>query len=699
MTVKRPALTLTPRRPQTGEVPPSSSASSSGTGSSGASSAGSISAGSSSSGAAPSRSGSLHGQTLARCRRILNDVFGYDDFRGIQKGVIPYVSAGRDALVLMSTGGGKSLCYQIPALARPGLCVIVSPLIALMADQVEDLKKVGQSAASLTADTLYEDRQDIRRDILAGRLKFLYVAPERFASPDFLELLSGVDIALYAIDEAHCVSNWGHSFRQDYAQLGAILDTLPDAPRLAVTATADRITQEDIISSLHLREAETFQASFARPNIGISIELEDGKKERHAKILEYIRARSGQCGIVYCRSRNDVRALTEHLSTHLADVDIPVLSYHGDMSRPERQLSQDTFSQARAAVMVATLGFGMGINKSDIRYVCHHMLPENLEAYYQEIGRAGRDGEPAEAYALFSMQNIEAMFRHGNAGQSARAYKRFGGMLSLTEGSGCRQKSVLKAFGEKDALPCGRCDHCLNAPRTVEPSQASRQLALLLMTIDDCEPKSGLRHYVDVLQGKQTSKVMKNSADRCATFGQGAGYGYDYWSALLRYAMSENLAGYHFRELDSGIMVGHVVLSKMGARVLHNPSQLDELVAETPMMEPVILKQAKSRSNQRFVAQKLADDAPPRVRAVHDSLVAIRERLGEVMNRPPAMFIPDGALMKIATTLPRDSEEIRSILPSSCKDSLVDEIVGVISTHVAPQQERTGFALKGFGRR
>jgi ATP-dependent DNA helicase RecQ len=472
---------------------------------------------------------------------ILQEVFGYAAFRGQQAAIVEHVSAGQDALVLMPTGGGKSLCYQIPAIARHrqgrGVTVVVSPLIALMHDQVGALEEVGVHAAFLNSTLSLEDTQRIEREMMSGRLVLLYAAPERVTNLRFLAQLASLHerglLSLFAIDEAHCVSQWGHDFREDYLQLSLLHERFPDVPRLALTATADDQTRADMIERLQLQDARVFISSFDRPNIRYTLVEKDNPR---AQLLRFIREEhEGDAGIVYCQSRRKV----EETAAWLCEQGLEALPYHAGLDASVRQRHQDRFLREDGLVMVATIAFGMGIDKPDVRFVAHLDLPKNIEAYYQETGRAGRDGEDADAWLTYGLADVVNQRRMIDESPATDEFKRIqrgklDALLALAEAHDCRRVRLLAYFGEH-STPCGNCDNCLNPPATWDGTEAARMLLSCIYRFwQHGQQRFGAGHLIDVLRGKQTDKVAQYGHTALSTFGIGAALSEAQWRAVLR---------------------------------------------------------------------------------------------------------------------------------------------------------------------
>ena len=465
--------------------------------------------------------------------RILREVFGYPRFRGEQRQIIDHVVAGGDALVLMPTGGGKSLCYQIPALAREGMGVVVSPLIALMQDQVAALHEAGVRAAALNSAMSWPQAQETERQARAGELDLLYVAPERLLTERCLSLLDRCRLALFAIDEAHCVSQWGHDFRPEYLQLAVLAERYRAVPRMALTATADSATRTEMIERLRLREPRVFVASFDRPNIRYRIAEKDNPRRQ---LLRFIREEhAGESGIVYCLAR----ATVEDTAALLAREGVDALPYHAGLDSGTREDHQRRFIRDDGIVMVATIAFGMGIDKPDVRFVAHLDLPKSIEGYYQETGRAGRDGLPADAWMVYGLQDVVQQRRMIDQSEASAEYKRaatakLDALLGLCETPQCRRVRLLDYFGE-GPLACGNCDNCLERPQEWDGTVAAQKL---LSCIARCQSATGLsfgaQHVIDILRGNRTAKVEQFRHDRLSTFGIGADLDVAQWRSLLR---------------------------------------------------------------------------------------------------------------------------------------------------------------------
>ncbi|HEY8334123.1 MAG TPA: DNA helicase RecQ, partial [Tardiphaga sp.] len=462
---------------------------------------------------------------------VLNSVFGLPGFRGAQEEIVRHVTAGGNCLVLMPTGGGKSLCYQLPSLLREGCGIVVSPLIALMRDQVAGLLEAGVKAAVLNSSLTWDEANEVERRLLAGDLDVLYVAPERLLTPRCLTILGRAKIALFAIDEAHCVSQWGHDFRPEYIGLSVLAERFPNVPRIALTATADDLTRQEIAHRLQLDDAPSFVASFDRPNIKYQIvDKLGGKTQLQAFINEF---HSGDAGIVYCLSR----AKVEDTATALTKAGIPALPYHAGLPADLRARNQDRFINEDGIVMVATVAFGMGIDKPDVRFVAHLDLPKSIEAYYQETGRAGRDGKPSDAWMTYGLSDIVQQRRMIDESTGAEAFKRVSvskleALVSLAESTYCRRTTLLGYFGETATdAKCGNCDNCLTPPSVRDGSVIAQKL---LSAAYRTGQRFGAMHLIDVLIGRDTDKVKQFGHDKLSVFGVGADLSDKQWRAAIR---------------------------------------------------------------------------------------------------------------------------------------------------------------------
>ncbi|MBY4899348.1 DNA helicase RecQ [Cupriavidus sp. AU9028] len=486
---------------------------------------------------------------MSQALNVLKDVFGYHAFRGRQAEIIEHVAEGGDCLVLMPTGGGKSLCYQIPALMRRqqghGAGIVVSPLIALMQDQVAALTEAGVRAAVLNSTLSGSEASAVERDLLAGRIDILYVAPERLMTPRFQDLLGRAPVGLFAIDEAHCVSQWGHDFRPEYIQLSVLHERFPDVPRIALTATADALTRQEIVERLALDDARVFLSSFDRPNIRYRIVEKDNARQQ---LLAFIKAEhmagdgTHDSGIVYCLSRRKVEETAEWLRGH----GINALPYHAGMDAAVRQQHQARFRDEEGLVMVATIAFGMGIDKPDVRFVAHLDLPKSMEGYYQETGRAGRDGLPANAWMAYGLGDVVQQKRMIDESDADEAHKRVSSskldaLLGLCETAGCRRVRILAYFDEQ-SQPCGNCDTCLEPPATWDGTrEAQMALSCVYRTAQASRIHFGATHLIDVLRGNASEKIRQWGHDKVSTFGIGADRSVSEWHAIFRQLIAHGL--------------------------------------------------------------------------------------------------------------------------------------------------------------
>ncbi|CAG9171328.1 DNA helicase RecQ [Cupriavidus pinatubonensis] len=484
---------------------------------------------------------------MSQALAILKDVFGYHAFRGRQGEIIDHVATGGDCLVLMPTGGGKSLCYQIPALLRQrageGVGIVVSPLIALMQDQVAALTEAGVRASVLNSTLTSSEASAVERDLLAGRLEILYVAPERLMTPRFLDLLGRARVGLFAIDEAHCVSQWGHDFRPEYIQLSVLHERFPDVPRIALTATADALTRDEIIERLALDDARVFISSFDRPNIRYRIVEKDNARQQ---LLAFIKAEhmaadgTHDSGIVYCLSRKKVEDTAEWLQGH----GLNALPYHAGMDPGTRQRHQARFREEEGLVMVATIAFGMGIDKPDVRFVAHLDLPKSMEGYYQETGRAGRDGLPANAWMAYGLGDVVQQKRMIDESEADDAFKRVSSskldaLLGLCETAGCRRVRILAYFNEASE-PCGNCDTCLEPPATWDGTrEAQMALSCVYRTAQASRVHFGATHLIDVLRGNASEKIKQWGHDKVSTFGIGKDRSVHEWHTVFRQLIAQ----------------------------------------------------------------------------------------------------------------------------------------------------------------
>ncbi|MFA7475556.1 MAG: DNA helicase RecQ [Castellaniella sp.] len=588
---------------------------------------------------------SVEPSRYANALDALREVFGYDAFRGEQQAVIEHIIGGGDALVLMPTGGGKSLCYQIPSLVRPGTGVVISPLIALMQDQVDALLELGVRAAFLNSSQTPGQAREVERAFLRGELDLLYVAPERLLTPRCLDMLDGGRVALFAIDEAHCVSQWGHDFRPEYQELKLLAERWPGVPRVALTATATAATRTDIVACLSLDEAPQFVASFDRPNIRYRI-VE--KHEVRRQLLDFIRAEhAGECGIVYALSR----ARVEQTAEFLARSGIDALPYHAGLDARTRAEHQARFLREDGIVMVATIAFGMGVNKPDVRFVAHIDLPKSVEGYYQETGRAGRDGLPADAWLAYGLQDVVQQRRmiddsDGNALHQRRQMRQLDAMLALCETVTCRRQDLLAYFGQT-IEPCGNCDTCLEPPAAWDGTVAVQKL---LSTVYRLMRERGQRfgggHLIDILRGQMTDRVKQQGHDTLSVFGVGENLSVDAWRGILRQALALGLLT--------------VDLEGYGTLALTEASRAVLKGERTLMLRPVATKRAKPGRQRTTTAAQL-DALPPDALARFEHLRAWRARTAREHNVPAYVIFHDATLREIALRNPDSLDALSGV--------------------------------------
>ena len=574
----------------------------------------------------------------------LRQVFGYDSFRGEQGQIVEQVVAGGDALVLMPTGGGKSLCYQLPALLRDGTGIVVSPLIALMQDQVEALRQLGVRAAFLNSSLDAGEAAQVERQLLDGELDLLYVAPERLLTTRFLSLLERTQVALFAIDEAHCVSQWGHDFRPEYRQLTLLHERWPDVPRIALTATADAPTRREIVERLALEDARQFVSSFDRPNIRYTVVAKDDSRRQ---LLEFLDAHRGDSGIVYCLSRRKVDAT----AAMLAERGLRALPYHAGLDAATRAEHQRRFLREDGIVMVATIAFGMGIDKPDVRYVAHIDLPKSLEGYYQETGRAGRDGEPSEAWLAYGLGDavlLRRMIEDGDAGDERKWLERgkLDALIGYCESTACRRQSLLAYFGEAHAGACGNCDNCLQPPQTWDATEAARKAL-------SCAYRTGQRfgaaHLIDVLRGADTAKVRQFGHQSVSTYGIGGDLDAKQWRGVFRQLVAAGL-------LDADIE-GHgaLRLTAEATPLLRGERRL-ELRSEPPKRER---QRKQAGADKRIPAAPI--ELPEEAVARFVALRQWRSEAARAQNVPAYVIFHDATLRSIALQHPQDLAALAGI--------------------------------------
>jgi ATP-dependent DNA helicase RecQ len=579
---------------------------------------------------------------------VLNHVFGLPAFRGSQEQIVRHLTDGGNCLVLMPTGGGKSLCYQLPSLLRDGCGIVVSPLIALMRDQVAGLLEAGVKAAVLNSTLSYEEAGEVERRLLAGDLDLLYVAPERLLTPRCLNLLGRARIALFAIDEAHCVSQWGHDFRPEYIGLSVLAERFPEVPRIALTATADDLTRKEIADRLGLTDAPCFVASFDRPNIRYEIvEKQNAPSQLKAFIDE---RHAGDAGIVYCLSR----AKVEDTAATLTKAGIPALPYHAGLDAGVRARNQDRFINEDGIVMVATIAFGMGIDKPDVRFVAHLDLPKSIEAYYQETGRAGRDGKPSSAWMAYGLSDIVQQRRMIDESTGSEAFKRVSvgkldALVGLAETAGCRRSRLLGYFGEAVGTGnCGNCDNCLSPPELRDGKVAAQKLL-------SCAYRTGQRfgamHLIDVLVGRLTEKVTQFAHDKLSVFGIGAELNEKQWRSVVR-----QLVAMGHLQADSEAF-GALKLTDTARAVLKGETEV--MLREAPAGTRV--RSSRSKSRRGDLAPRSSGEGRPNDAGLQTDLRAWRSEIARKRGVPAYVVLHDSTIDGIAASRPTTLNELRNI--------------------------------------
>lgn len=615
--------------------------------------------------------------SMSRALEILDEVFGYPAFRGQQGEIVEHVAGGGDCLVLMPTGGGKSLCYQIPALLRreagQGAGIVVSPLIALMQDQVAALSEVGVRAAYLNSTLSGAEAAATERALREGEIDLLYVAPERLMTGRFLDLLERAKIGLFAIDEAHCVSQWGHDFRPEYIQLSVLHERFPSVPRIALTATADAITRDEIIHRLALDDARVFVSSFDRPNIRYRIVEKDNAR---SQLLDFIRAEhtnadgTTDAGVVYCLSRRKVEETAEWLKAQ----GVRALPYHAGMEFEVRQKHQEMFQREEGIVMCATIAFGMGIDKPDVRFVAHLDLPKSVEGYYQETGRAGRDGMPANAWMAYGLGDVVQQRKMIDESDADDAHKRvqtskLDALLGLCETISCRRVRLLNYFGEV-SKPCGNCDTCLEPPASWD---ATREAQMALSCVFRAQRASGFNfgssHLIEILRGGRTEKVLQRGHDQLTTFGIGASLSEPEWRAIFR-----QLVAYGYLAVDHGGF-GALVLTEAAKPVLKN----EEKVTLRRYVKPQRTRQSSGRSGTRVDPTA---GMGTRERARWDALRAWRAETAKTDGVPAYVIFHDATLAEIARNAPETIDDLRHIPGMGVRklERFGDEIIDVVES-------------------
>jgi ATP-dependent DNA helicase RecQ len=560
-------------------------------------------------------------------RRILKDVFGFDDFRPGQAAAMETLLGGRNVLAVMPTGAGKSLCYQVPALVVGGLTIVVSPLVALMQDQVAALRLAGVAADTINSSIARDENVAAWRRVAMGQTRLLYLAPERLMTPRMLDALKDLDVRLIAVDEAHCISQWGPAFRPEYEQLSQLRGLFPKAPVIALTATADEATRRDIAQKLYGGKVETLVLGFDRPNIKLSVAARgDGPRQ----LLDFVKRHAGRSGIVYCLSRKK----TEETAAALEKGGVKALAYHAGMTKEARDTNQNRFMTETGVVMVATIAFGMGIDKPDVAYVFHTDLPGNLEAYYQEIGRAGRDGAAAEAHMLFGSGDIRMrrMFIDGEEASDEhkrRAHGRLGTLIGYCEAAQCRRQILLQYFGES-AAPCGNCDNCLD---TAPLSDGTALAQIVLAAVLQSGERFGAAHVIDILRGANTQKIKEREHDTLSCFGSGAAHKKEEWQSLIRQMVAAD-----FLKADDH---GGLAITERGENLRHGASTFN-------------FRALAPRAKARADVAAASEGGDPDLLA---ALKAVRLKLARERRVPAYVIFSDRTLIDMTAIQPRNLEE------------------------------------------
>jgi ATP-dependent DNA helicase RecQ len=579
---------------------------------------------------------------------ILNSLYGYDSFRGHQADIIEHVAEGNNALVLMPTGGGKSLCYQIPSLLRDGVGIIISPLIALMQDQVGAMQQLGVKAAFLNSSLSRSEQNEIEQQLMAGQLDLLYIAPERLIQPYVLDMLGRCRLALFAIDEAHCVSQWGHDFRSDYLSLSILAERFSAIPRIALTATADIRTRKEIVERLSLEGAKAYISGFDRPNIRYAIANKTTPKKQ---LLAFLQQRKSEAGIVYCLSRKKVEDTAEWLSQQGYNA----LPYHAGLPSQLRQTHQNRFLREDGVIIVATIAFGMGIDKPDVRFVAHLDLPKSIEAYYQETGRAGRDGQPADAWMVYGLQDVVRLQQMAQGSDGSEQFKRaerhkLDAMLGLCEVTSCRRKVLLSYFADEAPNQCGNCDNCQMPPETWDGTEAAQKV---LSCVYRTGQRFGLVHVMDVLQGKENEKVLQHGHQQLSTFGIGSDTHEAQWRSVIRQLVVRgflrvDLEGYSALQLTD---LCRPVLK--GEQELH----LRKEEVKAPSLK------GGSKGGTKGGGKKSAGKVQiaPEDQELWDELRECRKYLAEEQNVPPYVIFHDATLKEMLDVMPMSGSELLTL--------------------------------------
>lgn len=574
---------------------------------------------------------------------VLKKVFGYKTFRDGQKEIIDHILNGQDALVLMPTGGGKSLCYQVPALCIEGLAVVVSPLIALMQDQVYTLKELGVKAEFLNSTITEEESNDIINRLVQNDIDMLYVSPERLNMEGFKNILQKVGVALFAIDEAHCVSQWGHDFRPEYTKFGMLKELFPDAVRVALTATADDVTQGDIIQNLHLQNGKVFISSFDRPNIEYSIHVKDNEKKQ---LLAFIKDKhEGESGIVYCISRKRVDDMAEFLS----EKGFKVYPYHAGLSKDVRERNQERFIKEDGVIMTATIAFGMGIDKPDVRFVAHMDLPKSVEAYYQETGRAGRDGLASDAWMVYGLRDIVQLQSFISSSKAPAEQKRIertklNSIIGYVESTDCRRKVLLNYFGEDRETACGNCDNCLNPPVTYDATIDIQKVLSCIYRTNTSSYGFGSAHIINILIGKEDEKVLKFRHNQLSTFGVGKDVSPAQWRAIIRQL----------------VILGFIEMHQEYQTLSLSEKAFDVLKNKVRIQLRKFILESKSKTKKEKSGKKLGFTADEDM-LLFNRLKELRLTFAKRENMPPYVIFHDKTLVEMTCLKPKSLEDMSEI--------------------------------------